>query len=139
MVGPYHGSLPYVDPRKDSQVTVRYGDEYTAVTVESFQRWELDSSDVASDNKEQGHQLWVVPTLFCAMRYLNGPWNLPGDDDSMETWRLSPREAVLLRRAAALKSKGKHRKKCALQVVTPRHITAGVELFEDYSMNYWFE
>lgn len=52
----------------------------------------LKLSDVATDSKEQRNQMWVVWALLFLIRYINDSRCLPRDENSMETWRLKPKE-----------------------------------------------
>lgn len=62
------------------------------VTAESFRRWAVELNENVSDNEGQKHSVWVVPSPFCAMRYINDPRYLEGDEE-VESGGGSPRAA----------------------------------------------
>lgn len=71
VVGSYYRSLAYADLEKNSQGTRRYREKYTQIAGESFCKSALKSSYVASDSKEQRHQVWAVSAPFYVMRKIN--------------------------------------------------------------------
>lgn len=117
----------------------RYRQNYMKTTAETFCKWVLELSDADSVSKSQRHQKCAVPASFCAMRYIKDRRYLTGDENSMQTWRLRPKEANVELRAAAVKSTEKYRKQQALQIFTLRNIKVGVELIVEYSIEYSFE
>lgn len=99
----------------------------------------LEWSDVVTDSHGQRHQVWVAPGPFWARRCTSDQRYLLRDENSMETWRLRPRQASVEFKAAFLKSRLDFRKQQALRVVTLRNTRVNKELFVQYSMKYWLE
>lgn len=85
------GSLAYEDFEKELLVTKRYGEQYMKVTVESLRRGALELSEAATGNKGQRLSVLLVLAPFCAVRYINDPRFLPGDEESREHKRMSTR------------------------------------------------
>lgn len=105
------------------------------VRAELFFRWALQLSKVATDSKEQMHQIWVVPAPFCAVQYINYRRFLLGDENSMKSRMMRSREANVDFRAGAVRSEEDCRKQRALQIVSLR---AGENLSVDTENKYSF-
>lgn len=73
------------------------------------------------------------------MRYITDSRCLPGDEGSLKTWRLRPKETNVEFRPAALKYNKDYRTQQALQVITLRNFKVCEQPFVDCSMKYSFK
>lgn len=78
--------------------------------MESFCSLALARSAVATGSKSHRYFVRVVSTPFFALRYVNDPIYLPGDDNSMKNRRLRLEEANLELKGAAVKAREDYRK-----------------------------
>lgn len=79
----------------------------------------------------------MVPFFYCAVRYISDPPYLLGEKNSIETRRLRPRPQSpsfnVSSAAAAAKSNVEYGKQRSVQLVMPRNIKVGEEVFVDYA------
>lgn len=72
-------------------MTEKHGEQYMEITAESFWKYELELSEVLTNYKKRRHSVIVVPALFCAVQYTKDSCFRPGEDESRERERLSPK------------------------------------------------
>lgn len=113
--------------------------EYVEGTGEYFRRLAVRLSSAPTDSKKERHQVWVVSTFYCTMRFLNNQRYLPADAGSTVIWTLRPRETELKLRAAAVRSREDCEAQHALKTVKLKLIRVGKELFAEYGRKYSFE
>lgn len=91
-------------------------------------------SEIATENKGQGHSVGTVLALICVMRYINYPQYLLADEKSRERRRFSPRKTNVAFRCAAACSSAVYRKQKMQHVVTLSNIKIEREMILGYGM-----
>lgn len=125
MIAPHYRALVYSNLGQESQSTNKFGVVYLQVKAESFRRWSVRLDNKVCDKDERSHSVWVVPALYCAMRYIKNPRYLPGDKCKLDVRRIIPRTANVHFKAGSTKWRGNCRKYELLQVVALRNIKVG--------------
>lgn len=66
-MGFHYRSLASGGLNKECKERTTYAEKYMKATSESFRRWGVVLNYVATENKRQKHQVWVVPAPFGAL------------------------------------------------------------------------
>lgn len=70
----YYGSLASANLERELRSKRQYGERYMNVTAKSFSKWAVELERVVSVSEGQNFCVWLLPTPFSAMRYINAPW-----------------------------------------------------------------
>lgn len=87
MLESYYESLAYGDLGEKLEVKKINEEKYIEVPAGSFRRCALELSEMVSDDEGQEHLARRISASFCAMKYINEPRYLPGDEES-RAWKV---------------------------------------------------
>ena len=163
VVGSYYGTLMYKELKSDADHTqedsdsdnelssntgtIMYGEGILASSVEDFSKWALKTQWRArgrplQDRRVPRYKLWVFPTDFCTMRFINDPRYMPDEpgrpsaaqlDENPHLYRQSN---VEFRSSRPPTCNADFRNHNLVQVIALRNIPTGGELYVDYGQSY---
>lgn len=135
-IGFYYGTLIYQDLTAQKNKNVTIGEGCMSVTVLDFETCAIRLRSEVPSQDGKANPVWIVPAHFNAMRFINDPRAVPGEEEST-TGSSNARVAnASFIENEHLKSREDFRRHDALTVVARRVIAPGEEIFVDYGSDY---
>lgn len=79
VAGFYYGTLVYMDVQVHNSTNGELGECVKDHSTDYFRTWDIRLKSMVRSPDGSSHPIWIVPAIFNAMRYINDPGKVPGE------------------------------------------------------------